>query len=154
MNWPAITSPNRSKPTVRKMLLVAWTLLVVGGPVLGDDPRTIGVQARNKVEGTWEHTFPNEPALRQVKVINQDHFIWATYDRESKIPVAVAGGSYKLDGNTYTERVEFGRFGTDQLQQIVGKEQTFNVEIVGDTLTLTGTLSNGMELREVWTRVK
>jgi hypothetical protein len=40
------------------------------------------------------------------------------------------------------------------LQKVVGKEQTFQVEVDGDTMIQTGTLSNGQKLREVWKRVK
>jgi hypothetical protein len=120
----------------------------------GAAPGAGGNQERNKLEGTWEHTFANEPRLRQIKVINQDHFIWVTYDKESRVPVTAAGGTYTLEGDTYKERVEFGRFGTRELQDVVGKEQTFRIKLEGDTLTLTGTLSNGQELREVWKRVK
>jgi hypothetical protein len=74
--------------------------------------------------------------------------------QESKIPVTAAGGTYTLEGDTYKERVEFGRFGTPELQKVVGKEQTFQVEVDGDTMIQTGTLSNGQKLREVWKRVK
>jgi hypothetical protein len=112
-----------------------------------------GDQARSKMEGTWELIHQDDNA-RQVKVINQDHFIWVTYDRESKQSLANAGGRYTFEDGTYKEQVEFGRFGTDELQKVVGKEQTFKVEFDGDTLTQTGTLTNGQPLREVWTRVK
>lgn len=111
-------------------------------------------QTRNKVEGTWEHILPREPELLQVKVINQDHFIWVTYQKESRIPLYAAGGTYTLDGDTYKERVEFGQFGSRKLQEVVGNEQIFHIQLDGDTLTVTGTMSNGQQLREVWTRVK
>jgi len=69
--------------------------------------------------------------------------------------VAAAGGSYTLEGDTYKERVEFGRFGTPELQEVVGKKwQVYKVQVDGDTLTLSGTMTNGMALREVWKRTK
>lgn len=114
----------------------------------------VGEATRHRMEGTWEHGFENAPQDRQVKVITKDHFIWVTYDRESKLPLTCAGGSCSFQGDTYKEVVEFGRFGTDELQKVVGKEQVFKVEFQGDQVTITGTLSNGQELREVWTRVK
>jgi hypothetical protein len=132
--------------------VVAAVVVVVAGA--GVDQRVREDSARNKIEGTWEHTFEGEPRIRQIKVINQDHFIWVTYEKESGLPLAAAGGGYTLQGNTYKERVEFGRFGTDELQKTVGKEQTFQIKIEGDTLLQVGTLSNGQELREVWKRVK
>ena len=115
-------------------------------------------QERNKVEGTWEHVVPDGspevPRTRQLKVINQDHFMWITYDRESKLSQTSAGGSYTLEGNTYQERVEFGRFGTPELQTLVGQEMTYEIEIYGDLMIMTGDLPFGQRLREVWRRVK
>jgi hypothetical protein len=84
----------------------------------------------------------------------EDLFIWVTYEKASRMPVTAAGGAYTVEGDTYKEQVEFGRFGTPELQKAVGKEQVFKVEIEGDTLVQTGTLSNGQEPREVWRRVK
>jgi hypothetical protein len=127
-------------------------LLTLGSPAPGDDARRD--RPRNKIEGTWEHTFKDNTELRQVKVTNQDHLVWVTYDLGSKAALATAGGSLTLDGDTYKEKVEFGRFGSPQLQETVGKEQTFNVNIDGDTLILERTLSNGMKLREAWMRVR
>jgi hypothetical protein len=120
---------------------------------IGAKPQAGGEPVRSKIEGTWEliHEAQNQ---RQVKVINQDHFIWVTYDRESKESLTSAGGPYTFKDGTYKEQVEFGRFGTPDLQKVVGKEQVFKVEINGDTLTQTGTLSNGQPIEEVWKRVK
>ena len=139
---------------MRKAAIGVVTVVVAVVAAIGAAPRVDNGQARNKLEGTWEHTFEDEPRLRQIKVINQDHFIWVTYDQESKSPVTAAGGTYTLEGDTYKERVEFGRFGTRELQEVVGKEQTFQVEVSGDTMLQTGTLSNGQRLKEVWKRVK
>ena len=110
--------------------------------------------ARSLIEGTWEHTFEDQPNIRQIKVINQDHFIWVTSDRESKKSLYSAGGPYTFKGNTYKEQHEFGTFGSPEWQQLVGHEQVFTVEIKGDTLFLSGTASNGMELFETWKRLK
>lgn len=120
----------------------------------GATPETADEPGRSKIEGTWEHVFEDQPKLRQIKVINQDHFMWITYDRETNMSLYSAGGSYILRGNTYKEWHEFGRFGGPKLQELVGHEQVFTVEVKGDTLTLTGTLSNGMELAEVWKRLR
>jgi hypothetical protein len=137
-----------SKETVRVILISAALLSAFGAK-----PQAGGEQARSKIEGTWELIHENENA-RQVKVINQDHFIWVTYDRESKLSLVSAGGPYTFKDGTYKEQVEFGRFGTPELQKVVGKEQVFKVEIDGDTLTQKGTLTNGQPIDEVWKRVK
>jgi hypothetical protein len=137
-----------TKSTFAVVVCCLALVAAVGAKGYGD-----GDQARSKIEGTWELIHEGQNA-RQVKVINQDHFIWVTYDRESKLSYTNAGGRYTFKDGTYKEDVEFGRFGTDELQKTVGKEQTFKVEFDGDTLTQTGTLTNGQPLREVWTRVK
>lgn len=134
---------------MRKLSIASWALLAIACSVRGDGPQADDAPTRNKIEGTWQHIFRDLPALRQIKVINKDHFIWVTYDRESKTPMAVAGGTYNLNGKTYKELIEFGL-----RPENIGKEQTFNVEIEGDKLTLTGTLTNGMKLNELWTKVK
>jgi hypothetical protein len=139
---------------MRKSTIGVLMISLASLAAISASPQAGGERARNKLEGTWEHTFEDEPRLRQIKVINQDHFIWVSYVKESRLPVTTAGGTYTLEGDTYKEQVEFGRFGSPELQKTVGKEQVFKVEVDGDTLVLTGTLSNGQELHEVWRRVK
>jgi hypothetical protein len=56
--------------------------------------------------------------------------------------------------STYKEQHEFGTFGSPEWQQLVGHEQVFTADIKGDTLFLSGTASSGMELSEVWKRLK
>ncbi len=133
------------------LLLAAMMVVVLAGAAA---PQVDRYLVRNRIEGTWEHVFPNNPDLRQIKVINQTHFIWVTYHKPSRLPVAVAGGTYTLDGKTYKEQMEFGRFGIPKLQEAVGHEQTFQVSIDGDTLILSGTMSTGNYIQERWTRVK
>jgi hypothetical protein len=70
------------------------------------------------------------------------------------MPVTTAGGTYTLDGDLYKERVEFGRFGTPELQEGVGKEHAYNIKIDGDTTIMTDVATNGRRLREIWKRVK
>lgn len=105
-----------------------------------------------KIEGTWEHTFDNAPGHRQVKVINKTHFIWVTYDRATGIPLVVGGGTWKSDGKTYRETFDFGSHGIPH--QLVGKEQVLDVNIEGEEWLVTGTLTNGLRLRETWRRVR
>jgi hypothetical protein len=77
----------------RPALIAACALLMPTVPAPGDEARPGESRPRNKVEGTWEHSFKDQPELRQVKVINQDHFICVTYVRDTLIPVTTAGGS-------------------------------------------------------------
>lgn len=141
---------------MRNAAISAMAIVVAAAAALGVS-RSMGDdkdKGRNPLEGTWEKSFDNEPRLLQIKVINQDHFIWVTYLKESKLPVALAGGTYTLEKNTYKERVEFGQLGSPELQKIIGKEQTFEIKIEGEKMTQTGSLSNGQKLLETWKRAK
>jgi hypothetical protein len=79
------------------------------------------------------------------------HFIFAAYDTENGRPLYTAGGTYNLNGSSYTEHMDFA---SDIIAAgLVGKDQQFAVKVDGDTFTQTGTLSNGKSLSEVWRRL-
>jgi hypothetical protein len=70
---------------------------------------------------------------------------------ENGRPLYTAGGTYILNGNSYTEHMDFA---SDVIAAgLVGKDQQFTVKADGDTFTQTGTLTNGKPLSEVWKRV-
>ena len=129
--------------------LALITLMAIGA---ADDKPQPEKAHRGPLEGTWEHTFEDAPQHRQVKIINQTHFVWVTYVREDGRPLLLAGGTYTFDGKTYKEKVEFG--GPGLPAELVGKEQTFTAELEGDKWTHSGTLSNDFRVREIWRRVK
>lgn len=88
---------------------------------------------------------------RNIKLISGRHFVWIIYDTEKGKPLYTGGGTYSLNGLSYTEHVDFM---SDELSAgIVGKDQSFTVKVEGDTLTQTGALSNGQSLSETWKRV-
>jgi hypothetical protein len=133
---------------------IAAVLALVGGVGMGsaeDKPRPEKA-GRGRLEGTWEHTFKDAPKHRQVKIINQTHFVWVTYVRADGRPLLMGGGTYTFDGKTYKEKYEFG--GPGLPAELVGKEQTFTAELDGDTWMHTGTLSNDFFVREIWHRVR
>jgi hypothetical protein len=116
-------------------------------------PKPINVQAAIpppglKIWGTWEHTFPDSPELRQVKIINRTHFVWVTYNRRDGTPRSVGGGTYTIDDKNYKEKLEFGS------ANVIGKEQTFTGKFEADQWELSGKLTNGVEINEIWNRVK
>jgi hypothetical protein len=117
-----------------------------------DDKPQSDKAERGRLEGTWEHTFENAPQNRQVKIINQTHFVWVTYVREDGWPLLLGGGTYTFDGKTYKEKYEFG--GPGLPAELVGNEQTFTAELDGDRWAHAGTLSNDFRVREIWRRVK
>jgi hypothetical protein len=133
---------------------IAVVLAVVGGVGMGsaDDKSRPEKAGRGRLEGTWEHTFENAPEHRQVKIINQTHFVWVTYVRADGKPLLMGGGTYTFDGKTYKEKYEFG--GPGLPAELVGKEQTFTAELDGDMWTHTGTLSNDFFVKEIWHLVR
>jgi hypothetical protein len=56
-----------------------------------------------------------------------------------------------LTGNSYTEHVDF--MNVKEAEKFVGKDQPFTIKLEGDALTLSGTLSNGEKISEIWKRV-
>lgn len=116
-----------------------------GRPAAGPTP------GRGLLEGTWMHTFDDAPDHRQIKVINRTHFVWVTYERNTGRPFVVGGGTYTFDGKVYKETFEFGSRGIPQ--QLLGKEQSLKVDLAGGEWQLSGTLTNGMRIREVWRRI-
>lgn len=85
-----------------------------------------------------------------VKLITEKRFLWATYDTLSKKILESAGGEYTLDGETYTESIDFG-YGMDSY---LGGKSVFKIKVEDDIFYLTGTLSDGYRIEEVWTRIK
>jgi hypothetical protein len=108
---------------------------------------------KSQLDGVWELLSgqPLPKGTRDIKVILGGHFIFAAYDTENGRPLYTAGGTYILNGSSYTEHMDFA---SDVIAAgLVGKDQQFTIKVDGDTFTQTGTLSNGKPLSEVWRRV-
>lgn len=115
--------------------------------------QTTGSHAKkSQLDGVWELVSgqPLPKGARDIKVILGGHFIFAAYDTENGRPLYTAGGTYILNGSSYTEHMDFA---SDVIAAgLVGKDQRFTVKMDGDTFTQTGALSNGKPLSEVWKR--
>jgi len=108
---------------------------------------------KSQLDGVWELVSgqPLPKGARDIKVILGGHFIFAAYDTENGKRLYTAGGTYILNGSSYTEHMDFA---SDVIAAgLVGKDQQFTVKVDGGTFTQTGTLSNGKPLSEVWKRV-
>ena len=116
--------------------------------------QTSGSHAKkSQLDGVWELLSgqPLPKGARDIKVILEGRFIFAAYDTENGRPLYTAGGTYVLNGSSYTEHMDFA---SDVIATgLVGKDQQFTVKLDGDTFTQTGTLTNGKPLSEVWKRV-
>ena len=108
---------------------------------------------KSELEGTWEMVSGQQlpKGTRDIKIISGGHFVWVAYDTEKGKPIYTGGGTYTLDGSSYTEHVDF--MSEEISAGIVGKNQPFTVKVEGDTLTQTGNLSSGQSLSETWKRV-
>jgi hypothetical protein len=113
---------------------------------------------KGQVEGTWElvsSRWPPAPpkGSRQIKMFSGGHFVFVRYETEKGKPIYVGGGTYTLNGSSYTEHVEF--MSESISAGIVGKDHQFTVKVEGDTLTQKGFLSGagGSRVEETWKRV-
>jgi hypothetical protein len=108
---------------------------------------------KSQLDGVWELVSgqPVPEGARDLKIISEGHVMFVAYDTGSGRPFYTAGGTYSVNGSSYTEHMDFA---SDVIAAgLVGKDQQFTVKVDGDTFTQTGTLSNGHALSEVWKRV-
>ena len=108
---------------------------------------------KSQLDGTWELVSGQQlpKGARDIKIISGGHFIFVAYDTEKGKPLYTGGGTYILNGSSYSEHIDFA---SDEISTgLVGKDQPFTVKVDGDTFTQTGTLSNGKGLSETWKRV-
>jgi hypothetical protein len=111
--------------------------------------------------GTWELASfkygTNQPGFtdfpkteHRIKLITETHYTWVEYDDATKKVTGSAGGTYSLDGNTYTESKDFGL----NMDPYLGKKHVYSIRVEGDKFFLSGSLSDGLKIEEVWRRVK
>jgi len=109
---------------------------------------------KNRLNGAWELLSgqPLPKGTRDIKIISGGHFIFVAYDTQNGKPLYTGGGTFVLNGTSYTEHVDFM---SDQISAgMIGKDQTFTVKVDGEYFTQTGVLSSGKSLSEVWKRLK
>jgi len=109
---------------------------------------------KSQLDGTWELVSgqPLPKGARDIKIISEGHFIFVAYDTENGKPLYTGGGTYILNGSSYSEHVDFA---SDKISTgLVGKDQSFTIKVDGDTFIQSGILSNGKALSETWKRVK
>lgn len=85
-----------------------------------------------------------------IKLITETHFMWAQSDTATMKVSGMAGGTYTLKGNTYTESIDYGV----GMNNYLGRQQVFTLLVEGDQLFLSGMLSDGYHVEEVWKRLK
>ena len=86
----------------------------------------------------------------RVKILTDTHFAFGQQVDDSD-EVTAGGGRYTLEGNTYTEIIEY------HTSVPVGIRIPFECRIEGDTWYHTGYIGSGqyqLKLEEVWRRLK
>lgn len=135
----------------RLLLCCAGIVLLAGCAGSGRHGHSRSHRSANDLEGTWECRVEASSPYRELKILNDTHFVWVTFDRATGNPVRTGGGTYGFDGTIYTETVEFA--GPDLAPGIVGKTHRFLADLDGGRWRHTGILENGAPVNEVWVRV-
>ena len=80
---------------------------------------------KSQLDGTWELVSGQQlpKGARDIKIISGGHFIFVAYDTEKGKPLYTGGGTYILNGSSYTEHIDFA---SDEISAgLVGKDQRF-----------------------------
>ncbi len=61
---------------------------------------------KSELDGTWELVSGQQlpKGARDIKIISGGHFIFVAYDTEKGKPLYTGGGTYILNGSSYTEQ--------------------------------------------------
>jgi hypothetical protein len=155
------TMMNNSKTneTLRRKLLAfipMIAILFISFSACGEVPS----KKATEIQGTWKLVSYNyggdsimKPVyekLERLKLITDSKFCWIHFNSEDHIVTSSAGGSYSFDGENYTENLEFGGMG---MKDYLGKSQKFTVKVENNKLYLSGALSDGLKIKEVWERI-
>lgn len=85
---------------------------------------------------------------RSLKFLSNGEWCISFTDSDTGQIIFHHGGTYTVDGNVYTEAIEYAH---ESSENMIGNKLKFKVEVEGDTLTQTG-LNN--PYNEVWVREK
>lgn len=87
--------------------------------------------------GAWEmeSITPEGENFKSVVIFTEGYQVLATYNADTGKFLSTNGGTWKLNGNIMTEKVEFNSGNPD----MVGKEVSFEVFINENTMGITGT---------------
>ena len=95
----------------------------------------IGIQAQSFI-GAWEsyHMAENGDKLKSVVIFSDGYQVITTHDSTTGKFISTNGGTWKLVGNTMTEKVEFDTNNPAR----VGSEVSFDVVITESTMGIVG----------------
>lgn len=104
---------------------------------------SFGIKAQSVI-GAWEafSTAENGDKLRSVVIFADGYQVITTYNATTGKFIYTNGGTWKLDGDTMSEKVEFDTGNAER----VGTETTFKVSIIDDLMTIVG---SDMQLKRI-----
>jgi hypothetical protein len=95
--------------------------------------------------GDEMHAAPEN--IQSIKLITKDKFMCIHYTGVNRNIVYTMVGSYVLTGEDYTETAEYCGSST---AQFAGTSSSFKVQTKDNKLYLSGTLSFGLKIKEIW----
>src|SRR3954468_24922250 len=118
----------------RRLAVVIMVVAAVAVASRADEPKR--GPTLSPLVGTWKavsaryggEETPLEDGYTHLKHVTPTQFMWANYDSEGKVGVAL-GGSYTLKGDEYVEVPEYGVGRI--LESLKGKPQTFKWKVEG-----------------------
>ena len=119
-------------------------LMLVFYSCCNENPGTIDNAEGNNLIGTWKLIYgeiqendsidiKDVTKSDFIKIINSTHFAFFNQEHGNEEGFYGGAGSYKLEGNQYTETLDF--FGAEVYR---GQSFEFTIEIKGDTLIQSG----------------
>ena len=96
---------------------------------------SVGINAQSLI-GAWEsyHTSESGEKLRSVVIFSDGYQVLTTSNATNGKFIHTNGGTWKIEGNTVTEKVEFNSDKPDA----VGKEFSFNINLTESTMAIVG----------------
>jgi hypothetical protein len=97
------------------------------------------MQNTNNVMGAWElvsHDFNGQPMSaneREIKIISSKHFMFVVYDKGKMKTLGAGTGTWTLNGNSYTEHIDF--IDVNGAESLNGTDAKFTVAVNGDMMT-------------------
>jgi len=95
----------------------------------------LGIKAQSFI-GAWEryHTTENGEELKSVVIFSDGYQVITTYNAKTGKFISTNGGTWKVTGDTMTEKVEFDTNNSER----VGSEVSFQVAINDTTMEIVG----------------
>ncbi len=147
----------------KSLIIVSIAFLAIAALTIsaGSLSKNVPGEIAESIQGTWKLVsinYGSSPAgftevpdmIVRMKLITDTHFTWIGFNTMDNKVSSSAGGKYTLNGNAYTESIEFGL----SMDAYIGQKQTFIVKVEGDRLFMSGSLSDGLAIAEIWQRVK